>query len=246
VRTAPSLLAGKTILVTGAGSGIGRASARRFQDLGATVLLAGRRLAALRETLPAARAVALDHSDDAAVAAFAGECPELDGMFLCAGELLTGSVEASPAATFERMIGANLRGPWLMCHHLGPRLRDGASVVLAGSNIGIRAIADSAAYAVAKAGVHMLAQVLALEWAARGIRCNAIAPGPVRTAMVDQRLDQAPDPAAALAALAQVNPLGRLGREEEIAALAAHLLGDESRWTTGTVIPIDGGACATL
>ncbi|MDR3673301.1 MAG: SDR family NAD(P)-dependent oxidoreductase [Holophaga sp.] len=246
MRTAPSLLAGKTILVTGAGSGIGRASARRFQDLGATLLLAGRNLAPLRETLPAARAVALDHGDDAAVAAFARDCPELDGMFLCAGELLTGSVQASPAATFERMIAANLRGPWLMCHHLGPRLRDGASVVLAGSNIGIRAIPDSAAYSVAKAGVHMLAQVLALEWAPRGIRCNAVAPGPVRTAMVDQRLAQAPDPAAALAALEQVNPLGRLGREEEIAALVAHLLGDESRWTTGAVIPIDGGAWATM
>jgi 2-keto-3-deoxy-L-fuconate dehydrogenase len=115
-----------------------------------------------------------------------------------------------------------------------------------GSNIGIRAIPDSAAYSVAKAGVHMLARVLALEWAGRGIRCNAIAPGPVRTAMVDQRLDQAPDPQAALASLAKVNPLGRLGQEREIAALAAHLLGDESRWTTGTVIPIDGGATACM
>jgi NAD(P)-dependent dehydrogenase (short-subunit alcohol dehydrogenase family) len=167
-------------------------------------------------------------------------------MFLCAGELLTGSVEGSDLATFDRMIAANLRGPWLICHHLGPRLRNGASVVLAGSNIGIRAIPDSAAYSVAKAGVHMLAQVLALEWAPRGIRCNAIAPGPVRTAMVDQRLSAAPDPQVALAALVRVNPMGRLGREEEIAALAAHLLGDDSRWTTGTVIAIDGGAIATM
>ena len=246
MRTRPSLLAGKTLLVTGAGSGIGRASARRFQEMGATLILAGRRPDLLRETLPGARAVALDHSDDAAVAAFARDCPELDGMFLCAGELLTGGVQDSPAEVFERMIAANLRGPWLMCHHLGPRLRDGASVVLAGSNIGIRAIPDSAAYSVAKAGVHMLARVLALEWASRGIRCNAIAPGPVRTAMVDQRLAQSPDPEAALAALARVNPLGRLGQEDEIAALAAHLLGDESRWTTGTVIPIDGGACGTM
>ena len=75
---------------------------------------------------------------------------------------------ASSTATFERMIASNLRGPWLMCHHLGPRLRDGASVVLVGSNIGLRAIADSAAYSVAKAGVHMLARVLALEWARPG------------------------------------------------------------------------------
>jgi 2-keto-3-deoxy-L-fuconate dehydrogenase len=245
-HTLPSLLAGKTLLVTGAGSGIGRAAARRFQDLGADLVLAGRRLAPLRETLPKAQCFKLDHGDDAAVAAFARACPDLDGMFLCAGELLTGSVQGSDAATFDRMIAANLRGPWLICHHLGPRLRNGASVVLAGSNIGIRAIPDSAAYSVAKAGVHMLAQVLALEWAPRGIRCNAIAPGPVRTAMVDQRLSAAPDPQVALAALVRVNPMGRLGREEEIAALAAHLLGDDSRWTTGTVIAIDGGAIATM
>ena len=239
-------LAGKTILVTGAGSGIGRTAARLFHSLGAELVLAGRRLEPLNETLPGALAVALDHGDDPAVAAFARECPALDGMFLCAGALLTGGVEGSPIDTFDRMIAANLRGPWLICHHLGPRLRDGASVVLAGSNIGIRAIPDSAAYSVAKAGVHMLARVLALEWAGRGIRCNAIAPGPVHTAMVDQRLTQSPDPEAALAALARVNPLGRLGQEREIAALAAHLLGDDSRWTTGTVIPVDGGATGAL
>jgi 2-keto-3-deoxy-L-fuconate dehydrogenase len=239
-------LAGRTLLVTGAGSGIGRACARRLHQLGADLILAGRRAQPLRETLPGARTAVLDHRDDAAVAAFAAGCPDLDGMFLGAGELLTGSVQDSPLATFEAMIAANLLGPWLLCHHLGPRLRDGASVVLVGSNLGLRAIADSAAYSVAKAGVHMLARVLALEWAGRGVRCNAIAPGPVRTAMVDQRLDQAPDPQAALAALAKVNPLGRLGREEEIAALAAYLLGDESRWTTGTVIPIDGGASAVF
>jgi len=239
-------LAGRTLLVTGAGSGIGRAAARRFHQLGATLVLAGRRLEPLRDTLPDAQAVALDHADDLAVAAFAALCPPLDGMFLAAGELLTGRVEDSPLAAFERAIASNLRGPWLVCHHLGPRLRDGASVVLVGSNIGLRAIADSAAYSVAKAGVHMLARVLALEWAGRGIRCNAIAPGPVHTAMVDQRLAQAPDPEAALAALAKVNPLGRLGREEEIAELAAHLLGNGSRWTTGAVIPIDGGADAVM
>jgi NAD(P)-dependent dehydrogenase (short-subunit alcohol dehydrogenase family) len=244
--TGPALLAGRTLFVSGAGSGIGRAAARRLHQLGAALVLAGRRPEALRETLPGARHAVLDHADDAAVAAFARDCPELDGMLLCAGELLTGSVEGSPVAAFERMIAANLRGPWLLCHHLGPRLRPGASVVLVGSNIGIRAIPDSAAYSVAKAGVHMLARVLALEWAPRGIRCNAVAPGPVRTAMVDRRIGAAPDPQAALAALAKVNPLGRLGREEEVAELAAHLLGDGSRWTTGTVIPIDGGADAVM
>lgn len=232
----------KRILVSGAGSGLGRATARSLADEGAELILVGRRLDALQETLPQARCAALDHGNDAAVAAFAAQCPDLDGMFLAAGQLITGSVESTPAGDFDRMITANLRGPWLLCHHLGPRLKDGGSVVLVGSNIALRAIPDSAAYSVAKAGLHMLAQVLALEWAPRQIRCNAIAPGPIHTAMVEARLHKSIDPQGDLARLSRVNPLQRLGRETEIAALALHLLSDESSWTTGTVIPIDGGA----
>ncbi|WP_243314822.1 SDR family NAD(P)-dependent oxidoreductase [Geothrix paludis] len=239
-----SALQGRRLLVTGAGSGIGRAAARLFRDRGADLILAGRRLDTLRETLPDAVHVVLDHTDDAAVAAFARECPELDGMFLNAGGLLLGSVESTSAADFDAAIAVNLRGPWLMAHHLGPRVKPGGSVVLVGSNIGLRAIPDSAAYSVAKAGVHMLAKVLALEWAPRRIRCNAIAPGPVRTDMVEARLAASMDPDGDLAALSAVNPLKRLGTELEVAALAAHLLGSESGWTTGCVIPIDGGADA--
>ena len=239
-------LQGKRILVTGAGSGIGRVAARLFQERGAELVLVGRRLEALRETLPDAIHAALDHSDDAAVAEFANNCPTLDGMFLNAGHLQTGSVASTPVSAFDAMIAANLRGPWLMAHHLGTKLKDGASVVLVGSNIGLRAIPDSAAYSVAKAGVHMLAKVLALEWAPRRIRCNAIAPGPVHTSMVDARLTASADPLADLARLSGVNPLKRLGTETEVAALAAYLLGDESAWTTGSVITMDGGADAVF
>jgi NAD(P)-dependent dehydrogenase (short-subunit alcohol dehydrogenase family) len=233
---------GKTLLVSGAGSGIGRASARLLAGRGASLILVGRRLEALRETLPEAVHAALDHADDEAVKAFAERCPPLDGMLLAAGQLLTGSVEGSSVLTFDRMIAANLRGPWLLCHHLGPRLKDGGSVVLVGSNIGLRSIPDSGAYSVAKAGVHMLAKVLALEWAPRKIRCNAIAPGPVHTAMVEARLHASADPVGDLQRLSGVNPLGRLGEEREVALLASHLLSDESGWTSGAVIPIDGGA----
>lgn len=239
-----SFLQGKRILVTGAGSGIGRAAARMFSERGAELVLVGRRLNVLKETLPNALCVSLDHSIDEAVAAFASKCPKLDGMFLNAGQFLNGSVEASPISTFDQMMAANLRGPWLMCHHLGPKLNNGASVVFTGSNIGLRAIPDSAAYSVSKAGVHMLTKVLALEWAPRKIRCNAIALGPIHTSMVDARLKSSKDLDRDLARLSKVNPLKRLGLEVEVAALAAHLLGDESVWTTGCVIPVDGGADA--
>ncbi|HET8715229.1 MAG TPA: SDR family NAD(P)-dependent oxidoreductase, partial [Holophagaceae bacterium] len=84
--------AGRRILVSGAGSGLGRAAARALADQGAELILLGRRLKALQETLPGARHAALDHADDTAVAAFARACPGLDGMLLCAGDLVTGSV----------------------------------------------------------------------------------------------------------------------------------------------------------
>lgn len=239
-------LDGKALLVTGAGSGIGRAAARLFRERGAELILLGRRVEALAETLSEAYGEALDHADPSAVSAFADRCPVLDGLFLAAGQLVAGSVEDTPVEDFDRMITANLKGPWLLCHHLGGRLRDGASVVLVGSNIGIRPIPDSAAYCISKAGLHMLAQVLAMEWAPRGIRVNAIAPGPVRTPMVEERLRHSLDPGGDLARLAASNPLRRLGAEEEVAMLASHLLSDESRWTTGAIIPVDGGATAVM
>jgi NAD(P)-dependent dehydrogenase (short-subunit alcohol dehydrogenase family) len=92
----------------------------------------------------------------------------------------------------------------------------------------------------------MLAQVLAQEWGPRGIRCNAIAPGPVLTDMLKVRLENLEDPGGALDQLRHVNPLERLGTEAEVANLAAYLLSRESRWTTGTLIPVDGGATAVF
>lgn len=239
-------LQGMTILVTGAGSGIGRKSARLFSDLGATLILVGRRLEALQETLPTATCVVLDHADAERVRAFALQCPPLDGMFLNAGQFEAGSVAATPPDQFERMLAANLRGPWLFCHFLGPRLKDGARVVLTGSNIGIRALADSAAYSVAKAGVHMLTQVLAKEWGPRNILCNALAPGPVPTDMVRLRFDTADAQDQGLEALKNVNPLQRLGQDLDIASLAAYLLSPDNNWINGVVLPVDGGATAVF
>jgi NAD(P)-dependent dehydrogenase (short-subunit alcohol dehydrogenase family) len=239
-------LTGLTILVTGAGSGIGRESVRLFSELGATLILVGRRLEALQETLPTARLVVLDHADAESVRAFALECPPLDGMFLNAGQFESGFVATTPPEQFDRMLAANLRGPWLLSHFLGPKLKDGARVVLTGSNIGIRAIADTAAYSVAKAGVHMLTQILAKEWGPRGIRCNAIAPGPVPTDMLRLRFNDPGVVDQELEALKDVNPMHRLGTGKDIASLAAYLLSLDNSWTSGAVIPVDGGATAVF
>jgi len=238
-----STLAGKRILVTGAGSGIGRATARLCASRGAKLVLVGRQAATLVDTLPDARHVVCDQTDDAAVAALAAGCLPLDGLVLNAGQFEPGTLVDGDPMALTRMLDANVRGPWLVCRHLAPRLRDGGSVVLVGSNLGIRAIAGAAAYSVAKAALHHLARVLAVEWAPRRIRCNAIAPGPVDTPMLRGRLAADDDLDARFGG---VNPLRRVGRDAEVAALAAYLLADESGWTTGTVIPCDGGATAAF
>ena len=235
---------GRQILITGAGSGIGRATARKLYSLGAELILVGRRLDKLKETLPKAQAVSLDHSDESAVMKFAKQCGPLDGLFLNAGSYESGNVEKGDPTIFRRMIQQNLVGPWNMTHYLGSHLTEGSSVVLTGSNSGIRAIPLSAGYGVAKAGVHMLAQYLSQEWGSRQIRVNAIAPGPVATDMLLDRIKEALEPEQRLNDLKKVNPLNRIGQAEEIASLVVYLLGPESQWLSGAVIPFDGGAGA--
>ena len=235
---------GRQILVTGAGSGIGRATARRLSSMGVELILIGRRLDKLKETLPKAQSIGLDHCNQSELIKFSKQCGPLDGMFLNAGSYETGNVEKGDPAIFHHMIQQNLAGPWNMAHYLGPHLTEGASVVLTGSNVGIRAVPLQAAYGVAKAGVHMLAQYLAQEWAPRQIRVNAIAPGPVATDMLLDRIKDSLEPEQSLNNLKKVNPLNRIGQAEEIASLVVYLLGSESQWLTGAVIPFDGGAGA--
>src|SRR4051794_21606542 len=129
-----STLASKHILVTGAGSGIGRATARLCAARRAALVLVGRQATTLAETLPDARHVVCDQTDDAAVAALAADCPPLDGLVLNAGQFEAGTLVDGDPAALGRMLDANVRGPWLVCRHLAPRLRDGASVVVVGSN----------------------------------------------------------------------------------------------------------------
>jgi NAD(P)-dependent dehydrogenase (short-subunit alcohol dehydrogenase family) len=175
---------------------------------------------------------------------FAKQCGPLDGLFLNAGSFEIGNVEKGDLSIFDRMLRNNLLGPWHMAHYLGPLLTEGSSVVFTGSNVGIRAVPLQAAYGVAKAGVHMLALYLSQEWASRQIRVNAIAPGPVATDMLLDRIKESLDPEKSLNDLKMVNPLHRIGQVEEIASLVVYLLGSESQWLSGTVIPIDGGAGA--
>lgn len=243
----------KTILVTGAGSGIGRAVALRLVAEGATVLGVGRSLEKLRETGrggPAPhrfQAYAADLTDPDQISALvagltAGGCSRLDGLVNNAGVYRPGRVADTSLADFELTMAANLRAPlWLLREAL-PLLRQarGASVLNISSTLAYQPGRGAIVYAMSKAALLMLTRCAALELAPEGIRCNAISPGVVETPIFETVM-----PSAAVAGfltdMAGHHPLGRVGRGEDIAAAAAYLLSDEAPWVTGVNLPVDGG-----
>jgi NAD(P)-dependent dehydrogenase (short-subunit alcohol dehydrogenase family) len=245
--------AGKVVLVTGASSGIGRACARTLAAEGAAVVLAGRRVQRLdevasdiRNTGGRALVVSGDVNDEscgsawvaAAVDAFGG----LDGLVNGAGVIGTGSVVDTPAAEWDRVMNANLRGLYLVTRAAIPELirRKGAIVSVCSVSGGSRPYANLAPYCVSKAGVKMLTQCLALELAPHGVRVNAVDPGVVVTEL-HTVTNTIPDYAGFLERSKSTHPLGRVGQAQEVADLMLFLLSDASGWITGANVPIDGG-----
>jgi NAD(P)-dependent dehydrogenase (short-subunit alcohol dehydrogenase family) len=244
----------KVVLVTGGGSGIGRATALAFAREGAAVAVADvspakAQAVAAEAGAAGGRALALpcdvSNAADCARAVRDAEAAlgPLDVLVNNAGVGASGTVLTTDEAAWDRLMAVNVKGTYLMSRAalavMVPRRR--GVILNAGSIAGLRAVPDRAAYVTTKFAVVGLTKAMALDHVKDGIRVNAVCPGTTMTPWIDERLKEATDPKAALAALVARQPMGRLGTPEEMAAAYLFLASDESAFTTGTTLVADGG-----
>lgn len=250
-------LSGKVALITGGGTGIGRAIALAFAREGASVAVAGRRLAKLKEVAGeianqggAALALECDvtRAKDAehAVSETAKELGKLNVLVNNAGMLSVTTVESISEEEWDRVMTVNLKGPFLMSRAALREFRKtgGGSIVNIGSVLGLVAMKDRAAYCASKGGVTLLTKAMALDHARDNVRVNCICPAIVETELVKGLFDNSEKGQALLKARLATLPSGRFGKPADVADLAVFLASEESSWLTGTAIPLDGGLTA--
>lgn len=236
-------LAGKTAVVTAGASGIGRASAEVFARAGARVLAVDIDANAVRN-VPGCEGFVVDVRDVDAIATFAARAGKIDVLFNCAGMVPKGTVLDVDFDTWKAAFDLNVHSMYHMIRAFLPGMveaRAGSIINMSSVAGSITGVADRCGYGATKAAVIGLTKSVAADFVAKGIRCNAICPGTVDTPSLQARLHAYGDYEKTRREFEARQPMGRLGKPEEIAALALHLASDESGFTTGQTHIIDGG-----
>jgi NAD(P)-dependent dehydrogenase (short-subunit alcohol dehydrogenase family) len=250
-------LEGKAALVTGAGSGIGRAASELFASEGAAVAVVDLVADSARATAESIRAaggtavaIEADVTDAAsierAVDTAADEFGGLHVLYNNAGVNSTGSIVDSTEEDWDRCFAVNVKGTYLTSRAAVARMGDGGSIVNQASVAALVAVAGFAAYCAAKGAVVSLTRSMAIDLAPRRIRVNAICPGTVYTPLMEplMRLRGEGDVEAGIAKTAMKYPIGRLGTPVEIARAALYLVSDDASFVTGSIFTVDGGMTA--
>lgn len=248
---------GKVVLITGASSGIGRASAYLFASRGAQVVAVGRNegeLSSLRDSLNGIEGSLKVHLADVTeisqidrlVAEIVESFGQIDVLVNCAGIIKSGTLEETTLDEWDKMVNVNLRSVFYLMQKCVPHLEAvKGNVVNVSSVTGTRAFPGVLAYCVSKAGVDQLTRCAALELAARGVRVNAVNPGVVETNLHKRGGMSPEDYEKFLKHAANTHPIGRAGQPEEVAELICFLASEQAGWITGATYAIDGGRAET-
>ena len=237
----------KNIIVTAAAQGIGKATALKFANEGATVLATDineDRLKDLKKENDNIQTMKLDATNKNEVEAFCSTVDKIDVLFHAVGFVHHGTILDCDENEFSRSINVNVFSAYLMTHNLLPKMlkeKKGSIVIVSSAASNVKGAPNRLIYGTTKAALNGFVKALAIDYVKKGIRCNAILPGTVETPSWEERVSMADDPKKAREDFIARQAMGRLAQPEEIASYAVYLASDESDFVTGTLNLIDGG-----
>ena len=240
-------LEGKKILVTAAGQGIGRATAVAFHNDGANVIATDineKTLSALNKEFPNIKTKKMDSTQANEISKFVKTIDKIDVLFNAVGFVHHGSILECEEKDWDFSFDVNVKSMYFMCKAVLPLMikQNGGSIINVSSCASsLKGFPNRFVYGTTKGAVIGLTKSIAADFVKKNIRCNSIAPGTVFSPSWQDRVNQSPDPVQAKKDFIARQPMGRLGTAEEIAAIAVYLASDESTFTTGTTISVDGG-----
>jgi 2-keto-3-deoxy-L-fuconate dehydrogenase len=239
-------LKGKTVLVTAAGQGIGRAAALAMAAEGATVWATDINAQLLEgfSGIAGVHTALLDVMDKSLIQAAVAGMPAFDVLFNCAGYVHSGTVLQATDEDWDFAFDLNVRSQFWMIQAVLPAMLargKGSIINMASIASSVRGLPNRFIYGASKAAVVGLTKAVAADYVAQGIRCNAVCPGTVETPSLQDRINSQPDPVEARKQFIARQPMGRIARADEIAPVVVFLASDESSFSTGNVFSVDGG-----